>query len=75
MLSKYDIKNLDLTLNIDGLPLSKSSGKQLWSIVIIIAGIQDEIMVGAYCGNKKPNDIKRRGRAATPSAYKQNATV
>lgn len=57
VLLKYDIKTVDLTLNIDGLPLSKSSGKQLWPILISIAGVQGEIMVGAYCGYKKPDDI------------------
>lgn len=41
VLSKYDIQNVDLTLNIDGLPLSKSSGKQLWPILISVAGVQD----------------------------------
>ncbi|KYN15258.1 hypothetical protein ALC57_12525 [Trachymyrmex cornetzi] len=39
------------------LPLSKSSGKQLWSILISVAGVQDVMMVGAYCGYKKPDDI------------------
>lgn len=57
VLSKSDIENIDLTLNIDSLPLSKSSGKQLWPILVSIAGVQGEIMVGAYCGNKKPDDI------------------
>lgn len=57
VLSKYDIENIDLTLNIDGLPLSKFSGQQLWPILISVAGIQGEIMVGAYCGYKKPDDI------------------
>lgn len=57
VLSKHNIENVNLTLNIDGLPLFKSSGQQLWPILISVAGIQGEIMVGAYCGNKKPNNI------------------
>ncbi|XP_071635929.1 uncharacterized protein [Temnothorax longispinosus] len=57
VLSKHNIENVNLTLNIDGLPLFKSSGQQLWPILISVAGIPGEIMVGAYCGEKKPNDI------------------
>jgi len=55
VLSKYE--NVNLTLNIDGLPLSKSSGQQFWPILISVAGVQSEIMVGVYCGYKKPADI------------------
>lgn len=35
VLSKYNIENVNLTLNIDGLPLSKSSGQQLWPILVL----------------------------------------
>jgi len=33
MLLKYDTKHIDLLLNIDGLPLSKSSNASLWPIL------------------------------------------
>jgi len=57
ILSKCNIEKVNLTLNIDGLPLSKSSGQQLWPILVSVAGVQGEIMVGAYCGYKKSDDI------------------
>ncbi|GAB1867776.1 DUF4218 domain-containing protein [Camponotus japonicus] len=57
ILSKCNIEKVNLTLNIDGLPLCKSSGQQLWPILVSVAGVQGEIMVGAYCGYKKSDDI------------------
>jgi len=46
------MQNVDLTLNIDGLPLSKSLGKQLWPILISVAGVRDVMMIGIYCEYK-----------------------
>jgi len=70
VLSKYDIENVNLTLNIDGLPLSKSSGQQLWPNLVSVAGVQSEIMVGAYCGYKKPDDIKNNAEKGPKFACK-----
>lgn len=47
---------LKIQLNIDGLPIFKSSGLQLWPILGILKGICDSkpFTIGVYAGNKKP---------------------
>lgn len=56
-----NIKNNELKLqfNIDGLPIAKSSGSQLWPILGLIRNIQDcsPFSVGIYHGYKKPIDL------------------
>ncbi|KAB0793761.1 hypothetical protein PPYR_13381 [Photinus pyralis] len=48
--------DLQLKLNIDGLPLSKSSTVQFWLILVSIINVEfnEPIIVGVYCGKKKP---------------------
>lgn len=45
---------LSLNINIDGLPLAKSSNLQTWPILINVNGTPDVMVVGAYCGKSKP---------------------
>ncbi|MFZ2537712.1 MAG: hypothetical protein WAX04_02275 [Oscillospiraceae bacterium] len=53
-------KNLYLQINIDGLPLFKSSNYQLWPILgIIRESVKKEpIVIAMYGGNKKPNNLE-----------------
>jgi len=48
---------LFLQINIDGLPIHKSSNKQLWPIQCKLANskIVHPFVIGVYCGDKKPN--------------------
>lgn len=55
------IKNLQtikLCINIDGLPLSKSSSSQFYPILCrIFEGRSEVDMIGLYHGNEKPQDV------------------
>ena len=47
---------IELFVNIDGLPLSKSSGSAVWPVLGQIRGLRNRpFMIGIYHGNKKPN--------------------
>lgn len=48
---------LGLQINIDGLPLFKSSSVQLWPILGLLVTIpmKEPVVIGAYCGPKKPS--------------------
>lgn len=48
---------LGLQINIDGLPLFKSSTVQLWPILGLLVTIpmKEPVVIGAYCGPKKPS--------------------
>lgn len=49
-----DIHTVELNINIDGLPLAKSSQSQLWPILGQIYNIEtDPFLIGAYHGYKK----------------------
>jgi len=49
-------------INIDGLPISRSSKSQLWPILISVLNFKELInnvmAVGIYHGDKKPNSIE-----------------
>lgn len=50
---------IKLNVNIDGLPISKSSGSQLWPIIASIENIDIHTLpfiIGIYHGMSKPND-------------------
>ncbi|KAB0790543.1 hypothetical protein PPYR_05331 [Photinus pyralis] len=48
---------LEICVNVDGLPLSKSSGSQLWPIMINLFQNKNIVEVcGLYQGNKKPEN-------------------
>ncbi|XP_061902017.1 uncharacterized protein LOC133649199 [Entelurus aequoreus] len=48
---------LGLQINIDGLPLFKSSTVQLWPILGLLVTVptKEPVVIGAYCGPKKPS--------------------
>lgn len=54
-------KDIALHLNIDGLPLSKSSPSQVWPILVKIVNYPyatcDPFAVGIFHGNRKPEDV------------------
>lgn len=46
-----------ININIDGLPLSKSSQSQLWPILVQINNnVTEPFLIGAFHGYKKPTD-------------------
>lgn len=48
--------NIYLNINIDGLPLSKSSNLQIWPILMNINTTDNVYVIGAYTGHSKPDD-------------------
>lgn len=59
-ISTDNLEILPLTINIDGLPLSKSSKSQFWPILMSIdlLEISEPFIVGIYHGYKKPESVK-----------------
>jgi len=43
---------IDYHINVNGLPLFRSSGTQLWPILGKIVGLQCHFMIGVFCGTK-----------------------
>ncbi|XP_036151365.1 uncharacterized protein LOC114255611 isoform X1 [Monomorium pharaonis] len=52
-----DIDCVRICINVDGLPLSKSSQQQFWPILGSIIPYNNVFMIGLYHGNKKPADV------------------
>lgn len=53
-------KNIDclkIAVNIDGLPLTKSSQQQFWPILGSVFPHGNVFMIGLYHGNEKPGDV------------------
>lgn len=50
---------LSLSVNVDGLPISRSSRKQFWPILVSVkeSGGQTPFLVALYEGNAKPEDV------------------
>lgn len=59
--SQKKLNILPLAINIDGLPLSKSSNSQCWPILmsIDIIGFTEPFIVGIYHGMKKPDSVTK----------------
>ena len=55
-----DCSELRIQLNVDGLPISKSSTLSFWPILcrLVSPKLADTFMVGLYCGLSKPNNVK-----------------
>lgn len=51
-----DLSLLNLLVNIDGLPVSKSANNSLWPILCSDTLIQKVYMIGAFFGKQKPKD-------------------
>ncbi len=63
-ISSVNSNTITLQINIDGLPLFKSSKTELWLILGMIEKFCDRMqinrhpfIIGVYCGNKKPSDL------------------
>jgi len=54
-----DPKEILLQINIDGLPLFKSTNYQLWPILGMVIGLRVKrpFVIGLYGGNRKPSDV------------------
>ena len=46
-----------LSINIDGVPLFKSSGIQLWPILCSVRQFEP-FVVAVFCGDAKPNSVQ-----------------
>lgn len=57
---KSMFKQLDLQINIDGIPLFKSTNTSLWPILCSVNNSFDKepFVVGIFCGKEKPADAK-----------------
>lgn len=57
--SCFENDQLYIQVNIDGLPLFKSSSLHVWPILGILKGLACEkpFTIGVYAGNKKPDDV------------------
>ncbi|KAI8118471.1 hypothetical protein CVS40_9894 [Lucilia cuprina] len=59
VLKNYD--EIELDINIDGIPLFKSSRVQLWPILLKIVNVQEKVKpfpIGIYVGLSKPKCVK-----------------
>lgn len=58
---KEDVSHVKLLINIDGLPLFKSSKIQFWPILGMVENVpsirQIVFTIGVYCGKSKPKNI------------------
>ncbi|XP_074096108.1 LOW QUALITY PROTEIN: uncharacterized protein LOC141525491 [Cotesia typhae] len=58
----HETRDIKLLINVDGLPLFKSSRKQLWSILCQVFSLHNyykPFPVAIYCGHSKPSDVDR----------------
>ncbi|XP_050070474.1 uncharacterized protein LOC126558490 [Anopheles maculipalpis] len=58
--NKITIKNLSLTVSIDGLPLHNSSNMQFWPILFTVYELSESpVMTAAiFCGQNKPESVE-----------------
>lgn len=49
--------NIMIDVNIDGVPISKSSSSTLWPILINVVGFDEVICVGTFYGSEKPENV------------------
>lgn len=56
-LSQVNSDILKLQINIDGLPLFRSSPMQLWPILGRVVGTASPFLIGAFCGQSKPSNV------------------
>lgn len=51
-----NITDIKISINVDGLPLSKSSQRQFWPILGSISESKEVFIIGIYYGTHKPSD-------------------
>jgi len=56
-LNQIHDENVLLTINVDGLPVFKSSGLQIWPILATINEETDPVIIALFCGSNKPDSI------------------
>ena len=57
--TKKKIEDIVWQINIDGIPLTKSSNMQFWPILAYASGTEtNPFPIGIYCGKKKPENIQ-----------------
>lgn len=47
----------EITVSVDGVPVSESPSKQFWIILMKIPGIKKPLVLGIYFGKKKPSNL------------------
>lgn len=59
LVAAEDIEEIKLQINIDGLPLFKSSNSQFWPILgrVIVPFLSSPFIIGLYLGNQKPQNV------------------
>jgi len=55
--NNVEMEVLELNFNVDGLPLVKSTGAQVWPILMNIKNTYAVLLVGVYESYFKPKDI------------------
>lgn len=58
----HETTNIELLINVDGVPLFKSSRKQFWPILCQVFNHHNcykPFVVAIYCGNNKPTDTEQ----------------
>lgn len=56
----HEVRHLQLLINVDGVPLYKSSSMQLWPILCKVFNQPDiykPFLVAVYCGKQKPSNV------------------
>ena len=58
-LSPGDIDSVSIQINVDGLPLFKSSNTQLWPILgkLVNPQVREPFIIGIFCGSQKPTNL------------------
>ena len=58
-IDKERLSTVNLQLNIDGIPLHKSTKQQFWPILgrILDSGHSSPFIIGLFCGDEKPSSV------------------
>ena len=72
-ISRIPSNTIKLLINVDGVPISKSSGSQFWPILGLIIGIPNSkpFYIGIYHGTSKPDNSNSYLKDFTTDIYKQ----
>lgn len=50
-------KDVFIDINVDGVPVAKSSSNSLWPILISVVGSEEVMCVGCFYGSEKPKNV------------------